>query len=744
MSTTRRTFLAGAGATAALANTTLTVDAAQARTDTRRVDARDKVTGTTRYGADRRPAGLAHAIFAVATVGKGRLVSVDTRAAEAVPGVRLVLTRVDITSAGFLLGGGYAFQSLQPLTSDRIAYRGQPIALVVADDLVAATEAAALVTAEYDAEPIAVELDAPGAEVVLQSEAIPRLHDIVLGDADKAFEASAIKVDQEYGNPQQHPVPMELIASVVEWQGDNLVIHEGTQNAAGVQNGLARQLGISASKIEVVSPYVGGGFGQKNSLQPHIGPLAVAARKLGRPIKLVLPRAQTFHSSSYRPATHHRIRLGADASGRLQAAIHDVDQQTSRHDLFPAMYAELTSRLYGIGNYRSRQQLVRTDVQTPGYMRAPYESPAAFAFESAMDELAYAIGKDPVALRLANDTQTDPVSGNPFTSRNLAECLRRGADRFGWQDRSAAPGSMRARDGSLVGWGVAIGAYKAATAPATAHLRITNKGKKATISVDGHEMGQGIRTAVARLVAQDLRLSPYDVVVDVGDTRGLPPQHVTAGSWGTATALPAVHAALRELRATLGLRPGQPLPPGLPDTEVQARTKAPGQPDAIWDRAAAGLASAVGPEYPEFTSCSFIAHFVEVRVEPTTRRVRVPRVVTVADCGRVASPVTAVSQVRGGVVWGLGAALRERSEVDPRFGGFLNASLEEYPVPVNADIGDIDVSFVDKPDLRLNPVGVKGLGEVAMVGVAPAIANAVWHATGRRVRQLPIRLEDLI
>ncbi|WP_249998527.1 xanthine dehydrogenase family protein molybdopterin-binding subunit [Actinoplanes sp. M2I2] len=751
MNVSRRKFLAGTAAvttaaTAAVVATPHDGDAASGPPPSRRVDAREKVTGDLRYASDRLLPGTAHAVYAVATIGKGRLLEVNTKAAEAAPGVRLVLTRVDVKPPGFLQGGGHAFQSLQPLTSDRIAYRGQHIALVVADSLHAATEAAALITARYEAEPIAVEIDAPGAQKVRQSDVLPTAHDVVAGNAPSAFAAAPVKIDHEYESPQSHPVPMELIASVVQWDGDDLTIYEGTQNASAVQNGLALQLGISPERIEVLSPSVGGAFGQKNSLQTHLAPVAVAARRLGRPIKVVVPRTQTFHNASFRPASHHRIRLGADRSGRMLAAMHDVDQQTSRHDYFPAVYTELTSRLYGITNYGSQQNLVRTDVQTPGFMRAPYESPGTFAFESAVDELSYALGKDPVALRLANDTAVDPISGHPFSSRYLADTLRRGSRKFGWSERSAAPGSMRGRDGSLIGWGVAAGAYKAATAPATARLRLIPAGRTyhATIWVDGHEMGQGIRSAVARLVAEDLQLRLEHIEVGVGDTRGVPPQHLTAGSWGTATALPAVYAALKELRKKLGLGAKGPVPSGRGETIVLARSRAPGQPEAIHDRAAQGLPAGAGPEYPEFTAFSFVSHFVEVRVEPTTRRIRVPRVVSTVDCGKVASPRTAESQVRGGVIWGIGAALRERSEVDERFGGFANPTLEEYVVPVNADIGRIDVGLIDKPDFNLNPVGVKGLGEVVMVGVAAAVANAVFHATGRRVRHLPIRLEDVL
>jgi xanthine dehydrogenase YagR molybdenum-binding subunit len=413
------------------------------------------------------------------------------------------------------------------------------------------------------------------------------------------------------------------------------------------------------------------------------------------------------------------------------------------------MYTEVSSRLYGIGNFRGQQRLVRTDVQTPGYMRAPFEHMSVFAMESAVDEVAYATGQDPVAIRLANDAAEDAVTGLPFSSRLVAECLRRGAERFGWAERKPQPCSMRAPDGSLIGWGVAIGAYPGSVAPAIARLSADAAGT-ISIAVAGHEMGQGIRTAITRLVVDDLGIEPAAVEVSVGDTRRTP-QHLTAGSWGTATALPAVQAALRQLRTRLGqpetgavdLR-ASVAASGRSRVDVEATTVGAGQPPDVVDRLRKGLVAIAGPEYPGFVTFSYIAHFVEVRVEPTTCRVRVPRVVSVADCGRVASPVTAASQVRGGVIWGIGATLREQSLAETRYGGFLNSTMEEYPIPVNADVHQIDVDFVNQPDPLLNPVGVKGLGEVSLVGVAAAIGNAVFHATGTRFRQLPIHIEDVL
>ncbi|GAA2726758.1 xanthine dehydrogenase family protein molybdopterin-binding subunit [Actinocorallia aurantiaca] len=710
-----------------------------------RVDALGKVTGAVRFGADRVPPGLAHAALATATIGRGEVLSLDTAAAEAVPGVLLVLTRLaegELNAPVFLMAGGTAAQSLQPLLDDRIAYRGQPIALVVAETPHAAAEAASLVRAEYSAEPVSVHLDDGGAEVREQTDVLSYYKNLEVGDADRAYADAPARIDATFDLPTQHPAPMELMSTVASWEGGVLTVHEGTQNAAAVRNGLAAQFGLEPERVRVVSPYIGGGFGNRNSLQVYTGLAAVASRRLERPVKLVATRAQMFHNSSFRPASRHRIRLGAGQDGRLVAAIHEIDQQTSRHDAFPASYTDASSRLYGVTDFRGHQRLVSTDVQTPGYMRAPYEHPAVFAFECAVDELACSMGRDPVAFRLANDTGTDPVSGLPFSSRHLAECLRRGADRFGWASRDPSPGSMRAPDGSLLGWGVASAAYKASSTPAITRIRLDEDGRL-TVYAGGHEMGQGIRTAIVETVVRDLGVHEDSVSVEIGDTDGVP-QPLTAGSWGTATVLPGVHAALVELRRRLGL-PGSGHT-GLPraSLEVEATHLAPGQPAEALDRVRAGALAPAGPVYPGFTAFSFAAHFVEVRVEPTTRRVRVGRVVSVVDCGRVASPVTAESQVRGGVIWGIGAALREHSEAEPRHGGFLNADLAEYTVPVNADVPGLEVEFVDLPDPLINPLGVKGLGEVSMVGVSAAVANAVHHATGHRARHLPIRLEDLL
>lgn len=713
-----------------------------------RVDARDKVTGAPIYASDRAPRGCLHAIFALAPVAKGRVRSIDTAAARAVAGVRLVATHADVAgmaNSRFIMVGGHGMQGFQPLATDRIAYRGQPIAMVVADRLEAAMHAASLVRAEYDTEPFTPDIESEGIRVVPQSQTpFDRYYgDANVGDADAAYAAAARQLDLAFHTAPQHHNPMELIATVAEWNGDALTLYEGTQHVGAIQRGVAEALGIPPEKVTVVSPQVGGGFGQKAGMQTQSPLVAWAARQLGAPVKMVVPRSQLFHGATFRPESRHRIRLAADGTGRVTGAVYEVDAQSSRHDLFPMNYSKEAARLFAIPNIKSVQRIVQTDTQTPGYMRGPFEHMACHVLDSAMDEMAATLGRDPVEYRLAHDTQTDPLTGKPFSSRHLNECLRRGATMFGWDKRNPRPGSMVAMDGTLVGWGVGCGAKLIQTTAAVATLKLEATGR-ATVSVAGHEMGQGMRSAIANAVAQKLRIAVNAVDVVIGDTRGAPP-HLTAGSWGITSAIPAVEKAADRMLADLGPNPLRGLrASGRPEHAVQAESLAPGQPADRMDALRSGRIATFGPDYGEFVAYAFSAHFVEVRVDPRTRRIRVPRVVSVIDCGRVVSPRTARSQAIGGVVWGLSACLHEASEVDRRYGGFLNADLAEYLVAVNADIGDIQVAFIDEPDPKLNAAGVKSLGEVAMAGVSPAIGNAIWHATGKRLHNLPFRIEHLL
>jgi xanthine dehydrogenase YagR molybdenum-binding subunit len=716
---------------------------AQPYSDRPRADALDKVKGAAIYAADVQFAGLLYAMTVPSPVAKGRVAALELDAALRVPGVVRILTPSDFPSAPQTadMPG-----SPRPGLVTQVSFRGEPLAVVVAETLEAAIEGADAVWARIDAEPFSALMDSPGA-------AREPAADVTAGDAVRAFAGATTVVDARYESPAQHHNPIELLSTTAVWTGGRLLIHEGSQNAGAIKVAVARTLGLDPAIVDVKSPTVGGAFGQKGWVQRQTALVARAAMLTGRPVKLVAPRGQIFHVATFRPHSRHHIRLGANAAGAMVAVHYEVEQQNSRSGGFPAgQYHEGAMRLYGIADYHGAAANMRIDTQAPGHMRAPYEHPACFAFESAVDELSYRLGRDPVAFRMANDTRIDVHNGRPLSSRFLNDCLRIGAERFGWSRRSAEPGSMVDVDGTQIGWGVACGLYPTLIHPAVATLRIRADGST-RFAVAGHEFGQGIRTALAAVLTRELQIDERRLEVLLGDTTAAP-QHLTAGSWGSASELPlAVRAVERMRLAVAELLDGRQIAGTLhqqiaavrrPCLEVEMSQLGPGQDSSALERMRAGGYAVTGPAYPSFTTMSYIAHFVEVRVEPQTRRVRVPRVVSIADCGRVISPRTAASQVRGGVVWGVSHALREATETDSRYGGFLNNDLAEYVVAVNADIGDIEVGFIDEPDPLFNSIGLKSLGEVAMVGASAAVANAVFHATGRRIRKLPIRVEHLL
>ncbi len=717
--------------------------------DRPRIDAREKVLGKALFAADRPVDGLLHAMTVPARIAKGAIAGIDVNPAMRVPGVVRVFTWrdfTDIRETPATRGGGEGKPGYQPMKRPEIRHRGEPVALVVAETLEAAIEGAEAVAVDYRPTSFASSREQPGAE------RDPLTVDREAGDAPAAFATAAQKFDARYFHPQQHHNPIELISTTAAFADGKIIVMEGSQNSAAFKFGLAGMLGQDPQSIESSCPYVGGAFGQKNQLQQQSALVVRAAMLLKRPVKLVMPRSQLFYTATYRPMSRHRVQVGASAQGKLEAVMYDIEQQNSRFDQFGAAAGEHVSRMYATPNWRSTNQRVRVDVQAPAHQRAPQEHPSSYATECAYDELAYQLGIDPLELRLRNDTQTDPITGKPFTSRRLAECLKRGATRFDWSRRRQEPGSMRTGDGMLLGLGVGAGAYKASMAPAIAKLRVNADGTS-RLAISGHEFGQGMRSAVAAELINVLQINPDRLEIALGDT-SVAPQHITVGSWGCASAAPAARAAAELLRTRLVELVGAERAKGAahavlarvrrPFLEVEVSQAGLGQAPAVFERLNSGLPAAVGPEYAQFTAFSWIAHFAEVHVEPTTCRVRVPRVVSVCDCGRVLNHRTAESQVRGGVVWGFGAALRESAEIDPRFGGVLNNDLSDYVVPVNADLGDIEVELLDEPDTNLNISGAKGIGEVAMVGATAAIVNAVYHATGKRIRHLPIRIEDLL
>jgi xanthine dehydrogenase YagR molybdenum-binding subunit len=715
--------------------------------DRRRIDALDKVLGRPIYAADIPLRGLLHAVTVPARIAKGRVMGLSGDPAMTVPGVLRVLTADDFPPPPPAAENQHG--PLPPPTlTQNVNYLGEPVALVVAETLEAAIQGAEAIRPEFESDAFSATVGSEG----MVRQGIP---DLAAGDTMPALADAATVIDETYLSPTQHHNPIELLATTAVWQDGRLIIYEGTQRASGTQHDVAKILGLDPAVVEVRSSYIGGGFGQRGPTQRQTAIVARAAILLGRPVKLVMPRSQIFHVATYRPMSRHRIALGADESGRMIAVRHDAEQEQSRlgMDPPPDRYHDAPPRVYGMPNYLGTAAYLRLDRQNPGFMRCPHPQPAMFAFESAVDEMASALGRDPVEFRLANDTTTDPLTGNPISSHFLNECLIEGARRFGWERRTPTPGSMSTDDGTMIGWGVAAGAYPAMMVPSIATLRVRADGTS-RIALSGHEMGQGIRTAIAQAILKHIDIDPNRLEIAIGDTRAAP-QHITVGSWGTAGAVPAAEAAAIRLRERLSeLLDGRIVEGNehrrlaavkRPFIEVEIVETAPGQDrdEAVGALRSGGYAVG-GPEYPGFTAMSYIAHFVEVRIERHTRRIRVPRVVSIADCGRVVSPTTARSQIYGGVIWAISATLREETEIDPRYGGYLNCDLADYVVAVNADIGDIDVGLIDRPDPLANRSGVKGLGEVVLAGGSAAIANAIHHATGTRLRHLPIRIEDLL
>jgi len=695
-----------------------------------RTDARGKVLGQTQFGADMNLPSMLHAMLVPATVAKGTVKSIGITQAIETRGVVHVLSLGDF-----------------PTLSSEINYFGQPIAMVVAETLEAAIEGAEAVTADYERGSFIPLMDSAGASVV-PSEGFET------GNVDTEFQNAVEIVEGTFETPVQHHNAMELFGTVAYWSGGRLTVHEGCQNSNSVKNALAEAFGIPSDAITIKSEYVGGGFGQKSPPKLQTALVAEAARLTERPVKLVTPRGQLFHISTFRPRSIHNIQIAANKEGRLTAINYDVVQENWPGGRFRSNgYYQDIARLYAIENFRATAGDVHIDRNLPRHTRGTHPFPAGFALESVIDEMAYKLNVDPVQLRLDHEAKTDIVAEQPLAPHFLNDCLKEGAQRFDWGRRTPAPGSMTLEDGTMVGLGVACGIFGASGSAAETTLRVRADGTTRIIS-SGHEMGQGIRTAIANAILQGLDVNPDRIEVLMGDT-SVGPQMATVGERGTASIIPATVKAVDVLRARFEELAGPNPPAGnmheqlarlkRPYIEVTASQLAPGQDASALDGFRNGSwAAGAGSEYPGFTSMSYIAQFVEVHIEPQTRRIRIPRVTSIADIGRVVSPRTAEGQMYGGVVWGISTALREQSEIDPRFAGYLNDDLADYLIAVNADIGDVDVGLIDKPDTMVNSVGVKGMGELVMLGTAPAIANAIYHATGKRIRKLPIRLEDLL
>jgi xanthine dehydrogenase YagR molybdenum-binding subunit len=725
---------------------------------TSRVDGRAKVTGAAKYAAEHKAAALAHGFVVSATIAKGRIRHIDTADALAVDGVLDVFThahRPELAAAAEKYGDEVAPAGapFRPLYDDQVRFSGQPVALVVAEEPEIARFAASLVRIDYQPEPHVTDFEAQRGRAAVRNEDEAHLHR--RGNAAKAFAAAPVRVEAEYRMPVEHHNPMEMFGATAVWEGNGrITVHDKTQGPQNCRNYVANVFGMRREEVRVLSPYVGGAFG--SGLRPQYElPLAVlAARALKRSVQVTLTRQQMF-TLGYRSANIQSLALGADRDGRLASFRHEFIGMTSQFEDFQRNYVAWSSQLYKCDNVETGQKLVKLDQNTPCDMRGPGGAEGLFAIECAMDELAAAAKIDPLELRLINYSETDQIENQPYSSKALRECYRQGAERFGWSRRSAEPRSMR--DGSeLVGWGMATGIWEAMQVPASARAVLTANGSVEIASATA-DIGPGTYTMMTQIAAEMLGAPLEQVTAQLGDS-ALPNAPVEGGSFTTASVGSAIVAACRAVQAEL-LRfaqsaAGSPLAGATLEDVVfeDGRIRRnDGREMSIADAMRAGNVERIEKEaraapnrnskYAHFTHS---AVFAEVRIDEQLGVIRVTRVVSAVAAGRILNPKVAGSQILGAVVGGIGMALHEETAMDHRFGRFMTHNLADYHVPANADVHAIDVIFVDEQDHEINPLGVKGVGEIGIIGTAAAIANAVYHATGKRVRDLPITLDKLM
>lgn len=720
-----------------------------------RVDGRLKVTGGARYSAEFPVANAAHAVIVTSTIAKGRVTGMDTKAAMQVPGVLAILTpfnaeKVNVPPPGGGVGAagapsaapsgvatgaqgpaarGRAMRIPTVLQSPDVHYNGQPIGVVVADTFEQALEASHLVKPAYASEKPVLDIatapkNPPETVHPLSGERV-----VERGDADRGLSDAAVKIDHVYTTPLENHNPIEVHNTVAIWEGENLTVYDSTQGIFSVRNTLVRAFSLKPEQVRVVSYFTGGGFGSKGGPWSHQILAAMAARAARRPVKLSLTRRQMFGPVGGRAHTEQRVALGATRDGTLTAIRHESTSNTSTIEDWVEPATVQTHMLYACPNVRTQYDLVRVNVGSPTFMRAPGESTGTFALESAMDELSYALKMDPIDLRLKNYAERDQSSNKPFSSKSLRECYSLGAEKFGWKSRKAEPRSMR-NGNWLVGYGIATATYPARRSPAGTTARMGPDGR-VTIRAGTQEIGCGTYTVMSQIAADALRIPVDRVTMELGAT-DMPETPASTGSVTASSTGSAVHEAALALRQKLDAMKQS----GESDTDAIRRAGA--QPVEVT------INSRAGPEAQQYSMHSFGAVFTEARVDESLGIVRIPRVVTAHAVGKILNEKTARSQIIGGVVWGIGMAMTEETHIDPNTGRYVNADLAEYHLPVNADVGTIDVHFVDERDPHVNPIGAKGVGEIGITGVAASIANAVYHATGRRIRDLPIRVDRVM
>ena len=730
-----------------------------------RVDGRLKVTGQAKYAGEFNTPGLTYGMVVSSTNAKGRIKSIDASAALALPGVLHVFTHENRPSTAWF-DRSYkdddapAGSPFRPLDGADIIYSGQPIALVVAETFELARHAASLVRVDYKTQEHETDLrarrhkghePAPG-KGGYQPPPKPR------GHADKALSKASVQVDAEYSSPVEHHNPMEPHASTVIHEDDGtLTIYDKTQGVMNSQQYVSKIFKLGEDEVRVRSPFVGGAFGSGLRPQYQLFLAVMAARELKRSVRVTLTRQQMF-TFGHRPETIQRVALGAREDGTLESIVHEAVAETSRFEDYCEVVVNWSGQFYSCDNVRLEYKVVPLDQYTPVDMRAPGAVLGVYALESAMDELAHELGMCPVALRLKNYAEKDPNTGRPFSSKELKACFSQGAERFGWSKRNATPRSMR-EGKHLVGWGMATGSWDSMQMPARARAVLSIDGTL-TVSSATSDIGTGTYTAMTQIAADTLGVPLEAVTFKLGDS-SLPMSPLEGGSWTVSSVGSAVKEACEKLRAQVFQWARKLEKSPLAETELNEVTFAGGRVFFTEDpsrgvsitqamRHAGALhlqeevTSLPNPLQKTYTIATHSAVFVEVKVDEELGVVKVTRVVSAIAGGRIINPKTARSQILGGVVWGIGMALHEETVVDPNLGRFMNHNMAEYHVPVNADVHDIEVIFVDEEDTIVNPLGAKGLGEIGIVGVAAAVANAIFHATGKRVRDLPITLDKLL
>jgi xanthine dehydrogenase YagR molybdenum-binding subunit len=722
-----------------------------------RVDGIHKITGTATYAADIDLPGQAHAVLVLSTIPKGRISRLDSSAAEQQPGVLHIMTYLNaqrLPQGGRAAVNPPAGRVLSLFQNAEVQYNREPIAMVVAESLEQATAGAELVEVSY--REASAQLDFSIAQSGAHSPGKVNGEDADSSRGSPTTDDSSVALIQTYTTPMQHHNPLEPHATVAHWIGDRLTVYDSTQYITGVQTTLAKVLGIPKESVRVICPYVGGGFGCKGSTWSHVALTAMAARRIGRPVKTVLQRPQMFGPVGGRPQTEQKLAISASKNGEFINMRHDVFSHTSLIEDFAEPAALQTRIMYTCPNLITSHRLVPLNVGTPTFQRAPGHATGTFALESAIDELAYALQMDPIQVRLRNEPPVDPEKKLPWSSRSLRQCYESGASAFGWSRRSLAPNSMR--DGRIcVGWGVAAATYPANRQAARARARITSEGI-VIVQSGTQDLGTGTYTVMTQIAADSLGVPMDQVRFELGDSN-LPEAPVSGGSQSVASVAPAVQAAVLALREKLVMLatqdPSSPLRGVRPEDVIidqgliGSRLNADREPlAAMVARAGADIVAEAGAqpgvERKQYSMHSFGAVFAEVRVDLELGEIRVPRVVGRYGIGKLLNAKTGRSQLVGGIVWGIGMALMEESVPDARRGRIVNANLAQYHVPTNADIGDIDVGVVAEDDPHINSLGARGIGEIGITGVAAAIANAVYHATGTRVRDLPITPNKLL